>query len=142
MGDETKFSGGCLCGAVRYEALPDLSTAYYCHCRDCQIGSGSAFHVSVIAPDSSFRVVKGETSTYTKTADSGTDIDRVFCPKCGTPVWWVSDNFPGQVILTISGLDNPEAFTPVREIWTKSAVSWSHIPEGIDKFRQGYLSPT
>lgn len=132
--------GGCLCGAVRYEAQPDLSTAYYCHCRDCQIGSGSAFSVSVIAPESSFRVVKWETSTYTKTADSGTDIDRVFCPKCGTPVWWISDNYPGQVILTISGLDDPEAFTPVREIWTKSIVSWSRIPEGIGKFRKGYLS--
>ena len=141
MGKETIFTGGCLCGAVRYEAQPDLTTAYYCHCRDCQIGSGSAFHASVIAPDSSFRVVSGETSTYTKTADSGTDIDRVFCPKCGTPVWWVSDTDPGKVILTISGLDNPEAITPLIELYTKSALSWSRIPEGTDKFREDTFDP-
>jgi hypothetical protein len=41
----------------------------------------------------------------------------------------------------VSSLDNPEAITPIREVWTKSAVSWSRIPEGIDKFRQGRLDP-
>ena len=136
MGNETKFSGGCLCGTVRYEAQPDLSSAYYCHCRDCQIASGSAFHVAVLAPDSSFRVLSGETSTYAKTADSGNSIERVFCLRCGTPVWWVGEGFPGLVVLTVSSLDNPEAITPSREVWTNSAVSWCRIREGIEKFRE------
>lgn len=130
------MTGGCLCGSVRYEAQPDLSSAYYCHCRDCQIGSGSAFHVAVLAPDSSFRVVFGETATYAKIADSGNNIERVFCPRCGTPVWWVGEGFPGLVVLTVSSLDNPEAITPSRELWTSSAVSWCRIREGIDKFRE------
>ena len=117
------MTGGCLCGSVRYEAQPDISSAYYCHCRDCQIGSGSAFHVAVLAPQSSFRVLAGETSIYAKTADSGNNIERVFCPNCGTPIWWIGEGFPDVMVLTVSSLDNPEAIVPSRELWTDSAVS-------------------
>lgn len=127
--------GGCLCGTIRYEAQPDVSSAYYCHCRDCQIGSGSAFHVAVLVPQSSFRVLTGKTATYAKTADSGNNIERVFCPNCGTPLWWNGDGFPDVVVLALSSLDNPEAITPNRELWTDSSVSWCRIREGIEKFR-------
>ena len=129
-------AGGCLCGSLRYEAEPDLASAYYCHCRDCQIGSGSAFHVAVFAPDTSFRVLKGETAVYTKTADSGNSISRVFCPNCGTPIWWVGEGFPSLVVLTVSSLDNPETISPSRELWTDSALSWCRIFEDIEKFKQ------
>ena len=128
------MTGGCLCASVRYEAEPDVSSAYYCHCRDCQIGSGSAFHVAVLAPQSSFRILAGETATYSKTADSGNNIERVFCPKCGTPVWWNGEGFPDVVVLTLSSLDNPEAVAPSRELWADSSVSWCRIREGIEKF--------
>jgi hypothetical protein len=127
--------GGCLCGTIRYEAQPDVSSAYYCHCRDCQIGSGSAFHVAVLVPQSSFRVLAGKTATYAKTADSGNNIERVFCPNCGTPLWWNGDGFPDVVVLALSSLDNPEAITPSRELWTDSSVSWCRIREGLEKFR-------
>ena len=129
------MTGGCLCGSVRYEAKPDVSSAYYCHCRDCQIGSGSAFHVAVLASQSSVRMLAGETSTYAKIADSGNTIERVFCPKCGTPVWWIGEGFPGLVVLTVSSLDSPEKVTPGRELWTDSAVSWCRIRDGIERFR-------
>jgi len=125
--DQNLMSGGCLCGALRYLALPEPETAYYCHCRDCQIGSGSAFHVGVFADRSNFRIVSGATATYSKIADSGNLIERVFCPKCGTPVYWTGAKFPEQVILTVSSLDRPELITPLREIWTHRALAWTRI---------------
>ena len=134
MANEEAMTGGCLCGALRYVARPDPDTAYYCHCRDCQIGSGSAFHVSVFADRSSFQILSGETATYSKVADSGNKIERVFCPKCGTAVYWTGEKFPELVILTISSLDNPESIKPVREIWTQRAVPWSRIPENIESY--------
>ena len=74
-------TGRCLCGAVRYEAKPRKNTAYYCHCRDCQIGSSSAFTVAVFVQEENFRIVAGELSTYSKIADSGRRLNRNFCPK-------------------------------------------------------------
>ncbi len=131
---EKLTTGGCLCGSVRYEARPKPATTYYCHCRDCQIGSGSAFHVAVLANQSSFRLSSGAIATYSKVADSGNKIDRVFCPNCGTPVYWTGEGFPGLVILSASSLDDPEVVTPMRELWTDSAVSWCRIREGIESF--------
>lgn len=126
-------TGGCLCGAVRYEAAPDPASAYYCHCRDCQIGSGSAFHVAVLADEATFRLVSGETAIYWKVADSGNRIGRVFCPSCGTVICWTGDGFPDQVVLTLSSLDEPESIQPRREIWTDSALSWCRIRDGLER---------
>jgi len=127
-------SGRCLCGAVRYDARPKRETAYYCHCRDCQIGSASAFTVAVYSDEKDFRVTSGALSTYSKTADSGRKLDRMFCPKCGTALAWTGEGFPGIVLVSLSSLDDPEAFKPVHEGWTDSAVSWCRISEIIQSF--------
>ncbi len=127
-------TGGCLCGAMRYEANPRQDTAYYCHCRDCQIGSASAFTVAVYSEESDFRLVSGELSTYSKIADSGRKLDRIFCTECGTPKTWTGEGFPGVVLISLSSLDDPEAYQPVHEGWTDRAVSWCRIREDIQSF--------
>ncbi len=127
-------TGGCLCGSVRYEANPRPESAYYCHCRDCQIGSGSAFHVAVFSDEADFRLLSGELSTYLKTADSGRAVSRMFCSKCGTPVYWTGEGFPDIVLISLSSLDDPEAFQPVHEGWTERALSWCRIRADIKSF--------
>ena len=135
--EDVLMTGGCLCASVRFEARPKPGTAYYCHCRDCQIGSGSAFHAGVCADQSSFRLLSGVTTTYSKVADSGNTINRVFCAACGTPVYWEGTKFPDLVILSISSLDDVDAISPSREIWTDSAVSWCRFQESIESFPRG-----
>ena len=127
-------TGSCLCESVRYEANPRPETAYYCHCRDCQIGSASAFHVAVYSEEEDFRLLSGELTAYTKIADSGRSVSRMFCATCGTPVCWTGDGFAGVVVISLSSLDNPEAFQPVHEGWTDRALSWCRIREDIQSF--------
>ena len=127
-------TGGCLCGAVRYQAKPKQDTAYYCHCRDCQIGSASTFTVAVFCDQRDFQLKSGRLSTYSTTADSGRRLERKFCPQCGTPMIWTGEGFPGVVLVSLSSLDDPEAYQPVHEGWTDSAVSWCRIPENIQSF--------
>jgi hypothetical protein len=129
-------SGKCLCGFVRYEAKPKQNTAYYCHCRDCQIGSSSAFTVAVFSEAEDFLVVAGNLSTYSKIADSGRALHRNFCGQCGTPMTWTGEGFPGVVLISLSSLDDPEAYQPVHEGWTDSALSWCRIREDIQSFPQ------
>jgi len=127
-------SGSCLCGEVRYEADITPDTGYYCHCRDCQIGSGSAFHVAVFSVLENFRLLAGELSSYSKIADSGRTVDRQFCGNCGTPLTWTGEGFPGVVLVSLSSLDNPEAHSPVHEGWTRNAVSWCRINDTVESF--------
>ena len=37
------MTGGCLCGAVRYEAAGEPLNMGYCFCADCRRASGSGF---------------------------------------------------------------------------------------------------
>lgn len=127
-------TGGCLCGAVRYDVAPKEDSAYYCHCRDCQIGSSSAFTVAVYSDETDFRLTAGELATYSKTADSGRILNRLFCGKCGTPLAWTGEGFPRVVLVSLSSLDDPEAFQPVHEGWTDRAVSWARIHDSVKSF--------
>jgi len=122
-------TGGCLCGEIRYEAdiTPD-------NCRDCQIGSASAFHVAVFSVQENFRLLAGELSVYSKVADSGRALDRLFCGKCGTPIAWTGEGFADVVLISLSSLDDPEAHSPVHEGWTDRAVSWCRISESVMSF--------
>ena len=130
----TLVTGGCLCGRVRYQANPRPDTAYYCHCRDCQIGSSSAFSVAIFSEADDFHLTSGELSTFSQTADSGRRIHRKFCSGCGTAVAWTGEGFPDVVLVSLSSLDDPEAYQPVREIWTKSRVSWCRISDSVQSF--------
>ena len=46
----TRFTGGCICGGVRYQCEADLISAGNCHCRDCQWATGSAYAAALLVP--------------------------------------------------------------------------------------------
>jgi hypothetical protein len=77
------FSGGCLCGAVRYECFAAPMRSFKCHCRDCQRTSGSAFLPGMVVPADALKLIRGEPKYYAVTADSGHTVSRGFCPECG-----------------------------------------------------------
>ena len=41
------FTGGCLCGKIRYTATADPVFQGVCHCSDCQRQTGTSFSVIV-----------------------------------------------------------------------------------------------
>ena len=57
------FTGGCMCGAVRYECSAEPIAMGNCHCRDCQRATGSAFAAAVLVPISAVNV-RGEVKYY------------------------------------------------------------------------------
>jgi hypothetical protein len=54
------FTGGCACGAIRYEFSAEPIMMGKCHCRDCQHISGGAFVPFVIVPSEAFRLTRGK----------------------------------------------------------------------------------
>lgn len=133
------MQGGCFCGSVRYEVQPEPREAYYCHCRDCQVLSGAPFHVLAIAERSAVKVLSGELAAYRHKADSGSEMTREFCPKCGTPLFVKSTRFPEIAMFTPSTLDEPESVQPTFQIWTTSKISWSNIRDELASFPRGVL---
>src|ERR1700690_39629 len=93
----TRYTGGCLCGALRYEANGEPLHSGHCYCADCRKASGSGF-----IPFISFsrRVLRfsGENCEYRSKAASGGEATRNFCPICGGLVFGgeilTSESFP------------------------------------------------
>ena len=129
-----KISGSCLCGNITFDYQGEMADAAYCHCTDCRKTTGSAFNISVGLQAAHFKVTKGSPKGYTKTADSGRDLTRHFCPDCGTPLFTSSPSRPGMIYVKAGALNDPSVITPAYQSWTESSVPWAHIPENLRAF--------
>jgi hypothetical protein len=136
-----RLTGGCLCGALRYECDSEPKEVSYCHCPDCRRTTGSAFCVGVAVDADALNILSGSVKEYTKTADSGNRITRQFCPECGSPLFTKVDAFPDLVWLKAGSLDEPEWVKPTHQTWTNYAVAWAHIDDDLPGFSKGGPPP-
>jgi len=135
------FTGGCACGAVRYECTADPLGSINCHCRDCQRASGTAYASILRVPAASFRVTKGEARFYSTTADSGNTVSRGFCAECGSPLFSRLSGMPDIVGVRAGSLDDPSWHRPAMDIFTASAQPWDCMNPDLPKF-PGYRKLT
>lgn len=124
-------TGGCLCGAVRYELAEAPRKASYCHCTMCRRASGGAFQVYVRVRPGQLRWVRGEPKTYR----SSPQAVRDFCAECGAPLLFRYDHHPERIGLTVSSLDHPQDVTPVRHEGVESWLPWLKIDDGLPRGR-------
>ncbi len=131
MGEETMpITGGCLCGAVRYEAREPPHMVHYCHCRMCQKSTGSAFSVSAEFRVDRFQITLGDPTFY-KSSDIGR---RGFCTNCGSPLFFRYNDPDHQSIWVMIGtLDDPDAALPKQHLCVESQLSWLAINDGLPR---------
>lgn len=127
------MTGGCLCGAVRYEAEGAPAFTGLCHCRDCQKASGSG-HVPAMGMPRAAVKISGETKGFSVVGDSQRSLTRNFCPTCGSVVFAESEGMPGMILLTAGTLDEPSQFKPQVAIFTRSRPDWANVGGGIPEF--------
>jgi hypothetical protein len=125
-----KHAGGCLCGAVRYESSADPVDAGYCHCRMCQLTSGSS-----VLPWASFAVegfsyTQGEPKVYRSSANG----QREFCGNCGSQIAFRGTDSRGLVEINTGTLDAPERVMPQYHIWCDSRVPWFDIDDDLPRY--------
>ena len=131
------LSGGCMCGFVRYEYDGEIGRSSYCHCDDCKRATGGPYTVGVLSELAKLRIVKGQVKGYTTKADSGLDITREFCPKCGSPLFTRGEKCPGLVFIKAGSLDRPELVKPSLQVWTERAVPWACIDTNLPSYPKG-----
>lgn len=129
-----KLTGGCYCGAVRYEATGPAAFKGQCHCRECQYITGGAENLFMVMPAAGFAYVKGEPATFTR-SDIESPGTREFCGTCGTHLTTRSPRDPSIVILKVGTLDDPSIYEgPQAVIWTADAQPFHLMPEGVPTF--------
>ncbi|MGB8856895.1 MAG: GFA family protein [Burkholderiales bacterium] len=118
--------GGCLCGAVRYEATVENTEAYYCHCRMCQRSFGNIFATFFNLPKAAVKW----TTRAPKYFQSSKIAQRGFCANCGTPLSFEFHDSE-RMDLSVGSLDHPERMTPVSHFAVEYRVAAFHTPDGL-----------
>lgn len=133
MAPQLPLTGGCLCGAVRYEVRARPFFVYMCHCTDCQRRSGAAFSLGMPVARESFAVVVGTLERVDCTAPSGTQTFHNHCPVCRVRTHSEPQAYPGSINVRPGTLDDTSCVEPVAQIWTRSAQLWALMP-GLPKY--------
>ncbi len=130
------MSGGCSCGAIRYEITTLPLMLYACHCTECRRQSTSAFGMSMPVVKEGFRVTEGGPKFWERTADSGRVVRGAFCAECGTRVFNLPTRNQRIVNVKPGTLDDSRWCTPVAHVWTRSKLPWVEIPKNVLRYEQ------
>lgn len=109
-------TGGCQCGALRYEIRAGLGRASICHCRMCQKAFGNAFAPLVTAKGLVWS--RGEPKRFR----SSNKVSRGFCGECGTPMTYEPDGFEPEI--AIATLDDASQVLPAIQVGLESRLGW------------------
>ena len=127
------ITGGCLCGALRYEAKSEPKYAGYCCCADCRKASGSGF-IPFMGFSASMLHFTGETRKFISKSARGGEAVRNFCPVCGSLVFGGDVGKDESFTIYAGSLDDPTAFHPTIAIFAASRPEWVVIPPGLTVF--------
>jgi hypothetical protein len=132
----TDWTGGCACGAIRYQLNSDPYDAGWCHCRTCQLNSGSAAMPFATVAYADYEIVAGK-DTVKRFASSNFGW-RMFCGQCGTPLGVHVEHQPDTFDFSIATLEEPDRVTPRFHIFYASRIRWAEAGDQLprhDRFR-------
>ena len=128
------ITGGCLCGAVAYEADGVAGPVVHCHCRTCQKAHSAAFATTARVRRDEFRWLRGEDARAAYASSPGKL--RHFCTRCGSQLIseWVDQP---MVILRIATTESGLDAMPERHIWTSHQPPWDIGRDDLPRFSEG-----
>ncbi len=125
------ISGGCLCGAVRYEGRGEPYNVTHCHCADCRRSSGAAFVTWASFARPEFRFVRGEPRVIAWAGRL-----RSFCAHCGTSLTFMSGAEADEIDVTVASFDEPEHVSPADHTWVCDRLAWIDAWPSLPMYEQ------
>ena len=129
----TTITGGCHCGAIRYEISGEAIVHALCHCTDCRRHAGAPMvGWSMYAADA-LKVMKGKPKLY-KSSEHGR---RQFCADCGSGLFYTNDNImPGIVDIQSGTYDDPDAVPATMHIQVAERIHWMERAHELPTFER------
>jgi hypothetical protein len=129
------LTGGCNCGAVRYEVTEPLVDATYCHCRRCQRRTGSAAAANAHPAPDSFRIVAGDDRLRMWKPDEEGSGEKWFCGECGSAVYAYNPSHPNSIGIRMGSFDGDPGVRPSAHQFVAYAAPWEPIPDdGLPRY--------
>jgi len=130
--NQKAYTGGCACGAVRYEISGEPIFQNECQCRDCQKKSGTG-HGSYLAFARSGVKHRGHVTLLDMVADSGKVKTRAFCPTFGSPVFLTFPANSGVFVVHAGSLDDPGRYKPQVVTYAVRGHAWDFLDPALPK---------
>ena len=130
----TQLTGRCLCGKIHYSSEGEVKNIAVCHCKSCQLETGSAFAILLVVDKSSLRIEGEGLKSFTRPGGSGKPKTMYFCGDCGTTIAHESTLAPGMAFIRAGTLDDPSWVKPKVHIWVEEKQPWVTIPDGVPQF--------
>ncbi len=124
-----RVHGSCHCEHITFISEAEPERTVVCHCRDCQIMSGSPYRSIVPSDERAFELLSGELTIYHKVGDSGNARELAFCNRCGSHIYATSKAGSDEGAVRSFGLRTgvlAEAaeFAPMFQVWCDSRLPW------------------
>ena len=132
-----RYTGGCLCGEVRFKIEGEPLRVAQCHCDDCRKATGSAFATNIFVNEENLTVLQGNTKSFEHAADSGNAIVKEFCGSCGSQLFGHGSGRPGIKPVKIGSIDDIGSIQPDAEVFTSSALHYTRHLDFTQKFERG-----
>ncbi len=116
---QTPITGGCQCGAVRYQISAALEKAHICHCRMCQKAAGNYFMPFATTDRKALTYTRGSPTWF----HSCDPVRRGFCNRCGTPLM-LDDTREDPIYVVLGSLDDPATCPPEYQSGTEGRYDW------------------
>ncbi len=132
--EDSPITGGCLCGAVRYQISAPAITVACCHCRMCQRFTGGQIAAGAMFPIEAFRFTQGDLKYYR----SSPIAERGFCENCGSSMIYralVKAPWSDWYWVFLASLDNPENFVPTLHVGIESQMPWLDVHDDLPRVR-------
>jgi hypothetical protein len=131
-------TGSCLCGAIRFRIDGELAPIQLCYCRQCRKAQGGAFAAVVPVAASAFRFIRGE--DVLRAYESSAGKERVFCGRCGSPVFSRRHALPDVLRVRAGLIDEPIESRIAWHAHTASKCSWWDIPhDDAPRYEEGHV---
>ena len=114
------ITGGCYCGAIRFQASGQPMHQANCHCANCRRAAGAQAVAWITVESSVFAFEKGTPKKYR----TDTGAWRTFCDLCGTSLTYENDARPNEIDITTGSLDRPEDFPPTEDVFPEEKLPW------------------
>lgn len=133
--NKNNWSGGCLCGQVRFRATREPRQTNICYCRQCQKFTGSQ-----VPAFATYRldevIISGQEPLIYRSSNKAV---RYFCGVCGSSLFWKPDG-KGTMDILIGSFDQPEQLpAPTLQIWTKHQPHWLEQISTIESYEGTFV---
>jgi hypothetical protein len=127
------LTGGCGCGAVRFEISEPLVSAIYCHCTRCQHRTGAGAAASARLAPGSFAVTAGE--EHMRAWAPGGGFDKVFCGECGSALLARDPESGEAVFVRLGAIEGDPGVRPSAHMFVANAAPWEPVPDdGLPRY--------